>query len=118
MSLSPRSGLGSRALRRATASAAADAAWRAERRRRLDDVAREGKTCARWDESLAKGGAPSRRAEAREEEWLDRSASVPRPCRAARSEGRDQLRGHCGLPLQDQVRRVEDVQLQVGSQAA
>lgn len=36
------------------ASAAAEAAWRDEIRRRLDDVAREGKTYASWDESLAK----------------------------------------------------------------
>jgi putative addiction module component (TIGR02574 family) len=36
------------------ASPAAEAAWRAEIRRRLDDVTREGKTYASWDESLAK----------------------------------------------------------------
>lgn len=36
------------------ASPAAEAAWRAEIRRRLDDVVREGKTNASWEESLAK----------------------------------------------------------------
>ncbi|MCO5164773.1 MAG: addiction module protein [Planctomycetes bacterium] len=35
-------------------SAAAEAAWRDEIRRRLDDVAREGKSYGSWDESLAK----------------------------------------------------------------
>lgn len=35
-------------------SPTAEAAWRAELRRRLDDVAREGESYGSWDETLAK----------------------------------------------------------------